>query len=125
MPHQCVKCGTVYPNGAEELLKGCSKCSGRFFFFVKDKDLDKAKKLNIKLTKEEKKQIEQDVLDIVGDNLNDDKPVILDFESVRVLKPGKYELDLVDLFKGKPLIYKISDGKYVIDIVSTFEKKND
>ncbi|MEA3378535.1 MAG: Zn-ribbon containing protein [Nanoarchaeota archaeon] len=123
MPHQCVKCGIVYPDGAGELLKGCSKCSGRFFFFVKDKDLKKAHEFNVNLTEAEKKQIEEDVLDIVGDKLDPEAPVILNFESVRVLKPGKYELDLVDLFKGKPLVYKLSEGKYVIDIVSTFENK--
>jgi hypothetical protein len=123
MPHQCVRCGTVYPNGAEELLKGCSKCSGRFFFYVKEEALAKANQLMQNLTDREKKQIEEDVLDIVGDKIDGDKPVILDFESIRVLKPGKYEIDLVDLFKGKPLIYKLEEGKYVIDIDSTFESK--
>ncbi|RME54999.1 hypothetical protein D6777_01985 [Candidatus Woesearchaeota archaeon] len=122
MPHQCVKCGEVYPNGAEELLKGCSKCGGRFFFFVKEEALAKAKELMQNLSEKDKKQMEEDVLDIIGDRV-EDKPVILDFESIRVIKPGKYELDLVDLFKGKPLIYKLEEGKYVIDIVSTFESK--
>jgi len=48
---------------------------------------------------------------------------VLELENIRVLKPGKYELDLVDLFKGKPLVYKLADGKYVIDLVSTFKGK--
>lgn len=125
MPHQCVKCGTVYPNGAAELLKGCSKCTGRFFFFVREEDLEKAKELTTSLSEEEKRQMEHDVMDIVGDVLDADKPIILDFESIRVIKPGKYELDLVDLFKGKPLVYKLAEGKYVIDIVSTFESKGE
>ncbi len=124
MPHQCVKCGTVYANGAAELLKGC-KCTGRFFFFVREEDLDKAKEVTTSLSDDEKKQMEFDVLDIVGDTLDKDKPIILDFESIRVLKPGKYELDLVDLFKGRPLVYKLAEGKYVIDIVSTFESKGE
>ena len=61
-------------------------------------------------------------MDLVGEDTN--KPVILDFESIRILKPGKYEIDLVKLFDGRPLIYKIGDGKYVIDIQSTFEGLN-
>jgi len=121
MPHQCVRCGEIYPNGSEELLKGCKKCGGRFFFYVKDKDIEKAKEISESLTEDEKKQMERDVLDIVGTKLDADKPVILDFESIRVLKPGKYEIDLVDLFKGNPLVYKLDEGKYVIDIVSTFK----
>ena len=50
-----------------------------------------------------------------------EEPVVLDLESVRVLKPGKYELDLVHLFKGDPLIFKLADGKYVIDVAGTFQ----
>ena len=69
---------------------------------------------------EQKKQIEKDVLDLVG--YKEDLPVVLDFESVRVVEPGKYELDLVQLFKGAPLIFKLEEGKYVIDIVQSFEK---
>jgi len=50
-----------------------------------------------------------------------DAPVILDFESIKLGKPGQYELDLVQLFKGEPLVYKLEDGKYFIDIPSTFQ----
>lgn len=124
MPHQCVKCGTIFPNGAQELLKGCSNCHARFFFFVREKNLAKAKEVTANLSDKDKEQIEKDVLDIVGDKIDDDYPVILDFESVKISKPGKYEIDLVDLFKSKPLIYKLGDGKYMIDIVSTFEAKD-
>jgi len=124
MPHQCVRCGKLYPVGSKELLEGC-ECKGRFFFFVKEGAVEKAQEVTKNLSLDEKKQIEKDVLDIVGDKLEDDKPIILDFESIRVRGPGKYELDLVDMFRGKPLVYKLDDGKYVIDIVSTFERKGE
>lgn len=119
MPHQCVRCNTIYPDGAEELLKGC-KCGGRFFFFVREKHLKEAENIVTKLTDTEKKQIEKDVLDIAGVS-EDNKPVILDLETVRILKPGKYELDVVKLFKGDSLVYKLEDGKYVIDLLATFK----
>ncbi len=118
MPHQCVKCEKIYDDGAEELLKGCP-CGGRFFFFMK-KIPDK--EIQINLTPEEKKQIETDVLEIIGEEY-EDEPVILDIESIRVSKPGTYEIDLVDLFNKKPLIYKMADGKYIIDLASTFQQK--
>lgn len=123
MPHQCVKCGHIFPDGSNELLHGCSKCSGRFFFFVKKKDISKAKEFTYNLSEDEKEQMEEDVFDIIG--VKDvEQPVVLDFEAVRVIKPGKYELDLVDLFKDKPLVYKLDDGKYMIDLASTFKAKN-
>jgi predicted nucleic acid-binding Zn-ribbon protein len=119
MPHQCIRCGDFYDDGAKEILTGC-KCGSRFFFFVKSKDIEKAKNLTVNLTEKDREQIEVDVKDMIGE-LIDDKPVILDFENVRILKPGQYEISLIDIFKGKPLIYKLEDGKYFIDIVSTFE----
>ena len=119
MPHQCVRCGKLYPAGCKELLEGCN-CGGRFFFYVKDSAVKKAQEINENLTDVDKKQIENDVLEIVGDNIDDNKPVILDFESVKIKKPGQYEIDLIDLFKGRPIIYKLQEGKYVIDIISTF-----
>lgn len=67
--------------------------------------------------------MEQDVYDIIGNEIDKDLPVVLDIESINVLKPGKYELDLVNLFKAKqPLIYKLDDGKYVVDVIETFKK---
>lgn len=54
-----------------------------------------------------------------------DNPVILDMESIRVLQPGKYELDLVHLFKKDPLIIKLDEGKYMIDLPQAFKKQGD
>lgn len=125
MPHQCVRCGKFYEDGSKELLSGC-ECGGRFFFFIRQKNLEEAQKITVNLTKSEKEQIEHDVLDIVG-SLEDDQPVVLDLENIRILKPGKYELDIVELFKNKPLVYKMGEGTYVIDLASSFEgtrKKN-
>lgn len=121
MPHQCVHCSKIYPTASKELLEGCL-CGSHFFFFVKDNDLAVLQKETESLTREEKKEIEQDVREIIGIEEDEEKPVILDFESIRIPKPGKFEIDLVSLFRKKPLIYKIDDGKYVIDIASTFQQ---
>ncbi|MDP6138867.1 MAG: Zn-ribbon containing protein [Candidatus Woesearchaeota archaeon] len=123
MPHQCVRCNTFYENGAKELLKGCT-CGGRLFFFIKQEKLEDMKNIagDANLTKKDKEQIERDIFDLVGSEIDRDQPVILDLEAIRVLRPGKYELDLVHLFKGEPLIFKVEDGKYMIDLVQSFEK---
>ena len=123
MPHQCVRCGNIYADGSKELLSGCP-CGSKFFFFIKKDKIEEAKQLSADLTTDERKQIEKDVIDIVGVKTDESEPVFLDIESIRVLKPGKYELDLIDLFRGKPLVYKVEDGKYIIDLVSTFESKD-
>lgn len=122
MPHRCVRCGTLYDDGSAEILKGCS-CGARLFFFVRKEALEKSEEVTKKLTKEETKQIEKDIREIAGEDAEkDEKPIILDFESIRAISPGKFELDLVHLFKKDPLVYKVGDGKYVIDLPSTFDQ---
>ena len=120
MPHQCVRCNTFYQDGDKAILHGCTKCGTKLFFFVKKEALEKAKEVNVSLSKNEKVQLEKDILELVGDEIEDNQPVILDFESIRCMQPGKYELDLVKLFKSDPLVYKLADGKYVIDLPKTF-----
>ena len=124
MPHQCVRCGKLYDDGSNIILKGC-ECGGKLFFFVKKEKLKQIQEAQVKLTKKEKKQIEEDVFDLIGVGVEQDRPVVLDFESIRVLKPGKYELDLVNLFKDRPLIYKLDEGKYMIDLPESFKKALD
>ena len=124
MPHQCVRCGKMYDDGAEEILKGCS-CGAKMFYYIRKEKLKEIqeKQEREKLDIKEQEQIEKDVYDLIGDQIDKDKTVILDIESIEILKPGKYQLDLVKLFKAKePLIYKLEDGKYMVDLVESFKK---
>ena len=121
MPHQCVKCSRIIPAGSRELLDGCSSCGSRFFFYVREEQLEKLKNQVIEIPEVDKKQIEKDIRLIAGIE-EPDAPVILDFESVRATGDGKFELDLVNLFnKKKPLVYKLEEGKYLIDIARTLK----
>ena len=119
MPHQCVKCSKIYEDASSQILKGCGDCGGKFFFFVKKEALKEAQEVTSKLTDSDKQKIEKDVMDIIG--YEEDKPVILDLASINILEPGKFEIDLVKLFKGEPMVYRLEEGKYVIDIAETFK----
>ncbi len=124
MPHQCVRCGALYGDGAKEILEGC-ECGGRMFFFVRKSKLEESKRIQENLTHQQKKQMEKDVLDIIGVSDPDkplEQPVILDLESIRITKPGSYELDIVNLFRKQPLIYRLEEGKYVIDLPQSFKR---
>jgi len=121
MPHRCVRCGTLYDDGSSYILKGCP-CGSRLFFYVKPEALKRVEEVTKKLTDADKKQIEKDVLNIVGEErASEEQPIILDFESINVIGPGKFELDLVHLFHKDPLIYKVGEGKYIIDLPQTFK----
>ncbi len=125
MPHQCVHCGKLIEDASQELLKGCGSCGSHFFFYIRKDQVDNLKENKVELlNKEDKEQIEKDVREIIG--VEEEKPVVLDLESVKVIEPGKFIIDVVSLFrKEKPLIYKLEEGKYVIDIASTLQKFKD
>lgn len=132
MPHQCTKCSKIYPDASKELLEGCN-CGSRFFYYIRQEKLDElkseTKRVMEELEKADKEQIEKDIRELTGLDKKPDEPVILDLESIRVLKPGKFEIDIVNLFnKNRPLIYKLGEGKYIIDLVSSLsvdKKKTD
>ena len=119
MPHQCVHCSKIIEVGSKEILEGCNNCGGKFFFYIRDEQAEKIKEAREIPIPEfntiDKKQVEEDVRSIL--NIEDEsKPVILDLESIRVLQPGKFEIDIVSLMNRKPIVFKLSEGKYVIDI---------
>src|SRR3989338_8433195 len=115
MPHQCVRCNTFYDDGSKQIIEGC-KCGGKLFYYIKKEKLEKMQKHLEELphlTPLQQKEIEKDVRTIVGDEA-EEKPVVLDIENIKIVGPGKYELDIVQIFKGEPLVFKIEEGKYFI-----------
>ena len=122
MPHQCVKCSNIIEVGSRELLEGCNSCGGRFFFYIKDEQLERLKESPIEIPEEEKEKVEKDIREMAGIT-EEDTPIILDIESVRAVGSGKFEIDIVNLFrKDRPLIYKLEEGKYIIDLASTLRE---
>ncbi|NOR85406.1 hypothetical protein GQ473_04755 [archaeon] len=128
MPNKCTNCGKIHPDDADYLLSGCDSCGSKFFFYVTDAHIKNAQKDVEKLSKEELKEIEQDVRDILLDKkikCGVDDTVILDFEAIRVIAPGKYEIDIVNLFNQRPIVIRVGSGKYEIDISSIVDKRLD
>ncbi|MEK6918873.1 MAG: Zn-ribbon containing protein [Nanoarchaeota archaeon] len=121
--HQCVHCSFIYPDASRELLEGCSNnsCGSRFFYYIKKMPEKKEMIIPMELSVMDKKQVEKDVREMMGAQ-EEDVPVILDLESIRIAGPGKFEIDVVNLLdKKRPLIYKLDEGKYVIDLASTLK----
>jgi len=113
MPHQCLNCEKTYENTSDVILKGCPNCHHKLFLFIKKIP---EKKDEIELSKQEKELVLAEVESLVNvEKL--EKPIILKLENVRILGPGKYEIDINQLMKReKPLVYKVQDGTYMIDL---------
>lgn len=119
MPHQCVHCSKIIEPGSREILEGCSSCGGKFFFYIRDEQVQRIKEEQESpipdFSSVDKRKVESDVREILKIE-DDDKPVVLDLESIRILKPGKFEIDIVSLMNRRPIVFKIQEGKYLIDI---------
>lgn len=113
MPHQCLKCSHIYENTSDAIIKGCPNCGAKLFLFIK-KIPEKSQE--IELSKEEKDLILQEI-ESISEIHDSQTPIILKLENIRVVKPGKYEIDINQLMKkDKPVIYKIQEGTYIIDL---------
>lgn len=131
MPNKCTKCGKIHPDDAPYLLReGCDNCGSKFFFYVREEALKEAEEDIKKLSSNEIKEIERDIRDIVSEEedrpLEDEETVILDVEAIRVIKPGKYRIDVTSLFQQRPIVIRVGSGKYEIDLstlVKRFRKK--
>ena len=116
MPNKCTVCGKVHPDDAKYLLNGCDKCGSKFFFYVREEKLDEAERDIKQLTKKEVKEIENDIREIIPEGFEKNETVILDVEAIRVIKPGKYQIDVTNLFHQKPIVIRVGDGKYELDL---------
>ena len=117
----------MYEDGSQAVLKGCENCGGHFFFYISAEKLKKIQEQKeqipaVELTNKEKDSIEKDVREIIGIE-DEDTPIILDLESISITSPGKYKIDVRNLFtKERPLIYKLEDGKYIVDLGSELDR---
>ena len=113
MPHQCLKCEKVYDNTSNAIISGCPNCGSKLFLYLKKIPQEEKE---IELSEQKKDIILQEISNFVEIE-ETEKPIIFKLENVRVLSPGKYEIDINQLMKKeKPIIYKVQDGTYFIDL---------
>ena len=100
----------------------------QILFLYRDEQISRIKELQElsipEFNRVDKKQVEEDVREILGIR-DEEEPVILNLESIRVLKPGKFEIDLVSLMNRRPIVFKLEEGKYIIDLESSVPDKKE
>lgn len=117
MPHKCVKCGREFEDGSTDILKGCPSCAGKKFLYVREEErhADVLEEKPLESLIEEKKE---GVLEV-----KPPKELAPEYyeriESIRILGPGRYELNIEKLAKSDEMVLGIGkEGKYVVDIPS-------
>ncbi len=127
MPNKCTKCGKIHADDAGYLLTQGCECGSRFFFYFKEEALKSVEEDIEKLTPDDIEEIEQDIREIVQKELGDTETVILDLEAIRVMGPGKYAIDVTNLFTQAPIVIRLGPGKYKLDLsvlMSRLKKKS-
>jgi len=133
MPHKCTRCENVFKDGAAIILNGCPKCGWNKFLYVKDasakepvgktptippaaskfiKEVDEL--LGSKAKPSASKEAEEKKPEEIGERV----------ESVRILSPGSYELNLESLLERDEIVMALKeDGTYLVHLPSVFQKK--
>lgn len=125
MPHKCTKCERIFRSGDKRILSGCPTCGWNKFLYISE-EAAKADITNEKDTKEIpdkfdeiKKKLNQDSISVETKEIGSDR-----VESVRILGPGVYELNIKALLERKEIVMALKEeGKYIIHWPSVFGKK--
>lgn len=118
MPHKCTKCGREYKDGSTEILKGCASCGGKKFLYVKDTEINKDV-LEEKSIEEIAEESHEEVLQVVEPGTKKEVEMYNRVETIRIVAPGTYELNLEKMAQGDERIVSVGkEGNYIIDLMS-------
>jgi predicted nucleic acid-binding Zn-ribbon protein len=118
MPHKCTKCGREYKDGSTEILKGCASCGGKKFLYVKDTEINKDV-LEEKSIEDIAKETHEEILQVVEPRTKQEVEMFDRVETIRIVSPGTYELNLEKMAQGDERIVSVGkEGNYIIDLMS-------
>jgi len=118
MPHKCTKCGREYQDGSTEILKGCASCGNKKFLYVKEGDIhdDVLEEKSISEIAEDSKE---EILEVVEPAKKKEVEMYDRVETIRIVSPGSYELNLEKMAQGDERIVSVGkEGSYIIDLMS-------
>jgi uncharacterized protein len=118
MPHKCTKCGREYKDGSTEILKGCASCGGKKFLYVKDTEINKDV-LEEKSIEDIARETHEEILQVVEPRTKQEVEMFDRVETIRIVSPGTYELNLEKMAQGDERIVSVGkEGSYIIDLMS-------
>ena len=122
MPHKCTQCGREFEDGSTKILKGCPSCGGKKFLYIREAERHDDV-LKEKTVDEIARDTGEDVLEVRRDQRKEEIEVFERIESIRILGPGSYELNIDKLARSDEVVVGLEkEGKYVVDILSMAKK---
>ncbi len=132
MPHKCTRCESIFKDGAAIILNGCPKCGWNKFLYVKDAQEPQEKIRQAEAIPPAASKFIKEVDELLGSKAQPEqkaaekKPEEIGerVESVRILSPGSYELNLESLLERDEIVMALKeDGTYLVHLPSVFQKK--
>ena len=122
MPHKCTKCGREFKDGSTEILKGCPSCGSKKFLYVREEHRHRDV-LEEKTITEIAKETKEEVLEVTSAPAGS-SDLRGKIESIRILSPGSYELNLKKLADSNDMAVGLGkDARYMVDISSMGKKE--
>lgn len=142
MPHECTGCGRQFDDGSKKMLTGCPDCGGKKFQFrpagpneLPHEDAAQAAARSdvvdgeflaessptdlppdLEETEDPPERTPKDLAEL-REELDDQ------FESIKIVEPGQYELNLMELYDRETYIISLQeDGRYVIDVPESWHE---
>ena len=145
MPHKCTRCESIFKDGAAIILNGCPKCGWNKFLYVRDEAplpeqvVKPDASVSTGQISPEASNFIREVDELLGIQDETNKPEMKTeqksqtpkeignrVESIRILAPGQYELNLESLLERKEIVMALKeDGTYIVHLPSVFKKKKD
>ncbi|ABN57717.1 MULTISPECIES: Zn-ribbon domain-containing protein [Methanoculleus] len=124
MPHKCTQCGREFEDGSTKILKGCPSCGGKKFLYIREAERHDDV-LKEKTIDEIARETGEEVLEVQQDRRKTEEIEVFErIESIRILGPGSYELNIEKLARSDEVVVGLEkEGKYVVDILSMVKKK--
>ncbi len=135
MPHKCTRCEGIFKDGAAIILNGCPKCGWNKFLYVKEATEPHSEPRIKEAIPPAASRFIKEVDEILGNNVTqpeskevkpEPKPEEIGerVESVRIVSPGSYELNLESLLERDEIVMALKeDGTYLVHLPSVFQKK--
>ena len=122
MPHKCTQCGREFRDGSTEILRGCPSCDGKKFLYVSERVRHKDV-LEEKSIQEIALETNETILEVKAPEKKH-ADIYDRVESVRIVGPGSYELNIEKLAKSDERVIGVGkDGSYVVDLISMSKTK--
>ena len=104
MPHKCTQCGREFEDGSTKILKGCPSCGGKKFLYIREAERHDDV-LKEKTIDEIVRETGEEVLEVKQDRQKRDETEVFErIESIRILSPGSYKLNIEKLAQSDEVV---------------------